>query len=145
MNSASCHYSNSNILVRIDGPFLSHINSQVNGNTLWGRWTCLQGTTIYTTKYSVDWPGLSIRLNGSSGNAYVNYLYGVITSSVTLPQHALPPNTPLYLNHQRRPPQLCSKAASETSSNSTKLHLSLLCSSWTPPAVPFWILPLLYI
>ena len=55
---------------------------QVNCNTLWGMWTCLQVCKqgckkvkgIYTTKKSVDWPGLIIRLSGSRGNADVKYL-----------------------------------------------------------------------
>ena len=47
-------------------------------NTLWGKWTCLQGCKtvegMNTTKKSVDWHGLSIRLRGYSGNTNANYV-----------------------------------------------------------------------
>ena len=58
--------------------------AQINFNKiLWGKWTrlqvCKQGCNtvkgIYTTKQSVDLPGLSIRLCGCNGNANDNHLY----------------------------------------------------------------------
>ena len=55
---------------------------KLNCNTLCGKWICLQVCRqgcntvkgIYTTKKSVNWPGLRIRLHGYSGTANANYL-----------------------------------------------------------------------